>query len=341
MSEYFASIVTLGAITAILVLGLNVRWGLSGQLDLGFYLTAALGAYIAGVVNLAPPNGQPDVAYILGLRLPLPVELPLAIVACGLFSLLLGAVALRKLRGDHYAIVTVAATIIGYTFISQYQPLFNGYNGLYGISRPFAGALKLSNQGYSTFFMILCLAVMLVIFVVLELVRRSPFGRAVKATRENEVAAAAFGRSVYLLRLKAYVLGGVVAGVGGCLLMNYITAFNPASWSPLETFLLYGALLVGGTGNNLGAIVGAALVLIAFPQLSQAIPVIGNNANALPAIQNIIIGLLIIVTLRFRPSGIFPELTTMRGQIPRRPFQRLIQRLGRKPVAVASPGRPS
>jgi branched-chain amino acid transport system permease protein len=157
--------------------------------------------------------------------------------------------------------------------------------------------------------------VLVVVFVVLELLRRSPFGLAVKAVRENEIAASAFGKRTYLLRLKAYVLGGVIAGFAGSLFMHYITAFNPASWSPLETFLLYGALLVGGTANNLGAILGALIALIAFPQLTQLIPALGSNSNAGPALQNIVIGLLIFAVLWFRAAGILPELTTMSGQL--------------------------
>lgn len=317
MLEYLVSVLTLGAATAVIVLGLNVRWGLSGQLDLGFYLMVAVGAYVYGVATLGPSNGQGQVTYILGLRLPFLVAILIAGAASGLLSLVIGSIALRRVRGERYAIVTVAATIIGYSFISQYSPLFDGYNGIYGVPRPFAGVLNLSAQGYSNFYFVLEVCVLVIVFVLLEMVRRSPFGRAVKAVREDEVAAAAFGKSVYGLRLKAYVLGGVVGGIGGCLLMGYISAFNPASWSAIETFLLYGALIVGGTGNNAGAVLGALIVLIGIPQLAQAIPVVGNDANALPAIENMVIGLLIIGVLRFRPIGILPERKTMSGQLPR------------------------
>ncbi len=315
MLAYLDSVGTLAAITALLALGLNARWGLGGQLDLGYYLFVAVGAYIDGVLTLPPARTQPDVSYILGLRLPVVVGFFGAAIVTGLLSLAIGSVALRNLRGDYFAIVTVAATIIGYTAISQYRPLFNGYNGLYGASQPFQGVLNLSPQAYQTFYFGLCVFVLVAVFVVLELLRRSPFGRAVKAVREDEVAAAAFGKNAYRLRLKAYVIGGVVAGLGGGLFMHYISAFNPASWAPLETFLLYGALLVGGTANNLGAVAGALIVLIAFPQLTQLMPAIGNNSNAGPAIQNIVIGLLIIAVLRFRPAGLVPELKTMSGQL--------------------------
>ena len=319
MFEYLVSVFTLGCATAIIVLGLNVRWGLSGQLDLGYYLMVAVGAYVTGVVALPPSTGGgPTLKYVLGLRWPFLAALPIAAVVCAVLSLLLGVVALRKLRGDSYAIVTVAATIIGYAFIAQFTPLFDGYNGLYAVPRPLAGLLGLGPQGYADFYLLLCAVVVVVVFLVLEMVRRSPFGRAVKAAREDEVAAAAFGRNVYRLRLKSYVLGGAVAGIGGSMLMGYITAFNPASWSAIETFLLYGALIVGGTGNNLGAVLGTFLVLVAIPQIAQALPVIGHDATVLPAIENMVIGLLIIVALRFRPAGILPELQTMQRQFRRR-----------------------
>lgn len=315
MLQYLVSIGTLAAITGMLTLGLNSRWGLGGQLDLGYYLFVALGAYVDGVLTLPAAGTQPGVHYILGLGLPFVVGFLGAGLVTGLLSLAIGAVALRNLRAEYFAIVTVATTIIGYTTISQYTPLFNGYNGLYGASQPFESVLNLGPQAYQTFYFGLCVVILAAVFVILELIRRSPFGRAVKSVREDEVAAAAFGRNPYRIRLKAYVIGGVVAGLGGSLFMHYISAFNPASWSPLETFLLYGALLVGGTANSFGAVAGAVVVLVAFPQLAQLIPALGSNSNAGPAVQAIAIGLLIIVVLRFRPAGLLPELKTMSGQL--------------------------
>ena len=313
--SYVLSLATLALYFAFTGQAWNVMMGFAGQLSLGHSLYVGLGAYIDGVITLPPASTQPDVSYILGLHLPFLAGFVGAGLGSGLVSLAVGSVALRNLRGDYFAIVTVAATIIGYTVITQFKPLFNGYNGLYGASQPFLDTFNLSPQAYQAFYFGLCAALLAAVFAVLELIRRSPFGRAVKAVREDEIAASAFGKNAYRLRLKAYVIGGVVAGLGGSLFMHYITAFNPASWSPLETFLLYGALLVGGTANNLGAIVGALIVLIAFPQLTQLIPALGSNSDAGPAVQNIVVGLLIIGVLRFRSAGILPELKTMSGQL--------------------------
>jgi ABC-type branched-subunit amino acid transport system permease subunit len=309
MLQYLISVGTLGVITAILVLGVNVRWGFAGELDLGFYLFPAVGAYIYGVVTLPKANKQGDVSYILGWNQSFPVGVLAAAIVGGALALVLGAVSLRRLRANYFAIVTVASAIIGYAFISQYKPLFNGYNGLYAITQPFSGVVNLDTQQYADFFFGICLVFLVVIYLILELIRRSPFGRAVKAVREDEVAAMAFGRSPYALRLKTYVIGGVVGAIGGALLVNY-----PTAWSPLETFLLYGALLVGGTGNNLGAVLGALVVLIAFPQLVLLLPSLASSPDALPAIENMVVGLLIILTLYFKPGGLIPELKSMSGQ---------------------------
>jgi branched-chain amino acid transport system permease protein len=313
--QYLVSVLTLGAITAILCLGVNARWGMAGELDLGFYLFPAVGAYIYAVATLPKANPQAAVSYILGLNSNFLVGILAAIGVGGLLSLFIGAIALRRLRANYFAIVTVATTIIGYAFISQYKPLFNGYNGVYGVTQPFVGMLHIGIQQYANFFLALCVVCLLVVYILLEMIRRSPFGRAVKAVREDEIAALAFGRSPYKLRLKAYIIGGVVGSFGGALLVCYVQAFSPQAWSPLETFLLYGALLVGGTGNNLGAVVGSSLVLIAFPQAVLRLPPSWvPNADALPAIENMVVGLLIILTLYFRPGGIIPELPSMSGQ---------------------------
>lgn len=314
MLEYLVSVATLAAITAILVLGVNVRWGLAGELDLGFYLFPAVGSYVYAVLTLPSSDTEPGVHYILGLGQPFVVGFVGAGVATALLSLAIGVVALRRLRATYFAVVTVATTIIAYTFISQYTPLFNGYNGVYGVGQPFADTFGLTGENYLEFFLGLCVLILIAVYVVLEMIRRSPFGRAVKAVREDEVASSAFGRSPFKLRLKAYVLGGVVGGLGGALLVIYVSAFNPSAWSTGETFLLYSALLVGGTANNLGATVGAVLALITFPQLLLLLPTFGTNGDSLPAIENIVFGLLIILTLYFRPSGLLPELRTMNGQ---------------------------
>src|SRR5260370_36961260 len=167
MLWYCGSIGTVAAITGRLPLGLNSRWGLGGELDLGSYLFVALGAYVAGVLTLRAGSPQQGVDYILGLNLPFVVGFLGAGIVTGLLSLAIGSVALRNLRAEYFAIVTVATTIIGYTVISQYTPLFNGYNGLYGASPPLEGVPHLRPPPHPTLYFGPCVGILGPLVVVL------------------------------------------------------------------------------------------------------------------------------------------------------------------------------
>jgi branched-chain amino acid transport system permease protein len=305
--EYLLSVATIGVIFSIAALGLNLRYGWTGDLDLAYYLFVAIGSYTYSVLTLAPAHLPPPGGYILGLNLPFVVGVLGAMVVCGICSLLLGLVALRRLRGDYFSIVTVATTLIMYAFFSQYVPLFNGFNGVFGLAQPFNDILNLAPEDYPLFFLALCIGLLVVLYVVVEMLYRSPFGRALRSIREDEVAAAAFGRDVFKLKLKAYVIGGVIAGLAGSLLVNFLTAWSPAAWTPIETFLLYAAIFVGGTANNRGVVVGAFFIFVFIQEVTRFIPVVHIGETALAAARDISIGLLIIAVLWFRPQGILPE----------------------------------
>src|SRR5260370_19999540 len=128
MLWYCGSIGTVAAITGRLPLGLNSRWGLGGELDLGYYLFVALGAYVDGVLTLPAASTQPGVHYILGLNLPFVVGFLGAGIVTGVLSLAIGSVPLRNLRPEYFRIVTAATTSIRYTPISHYTPLVHGFH---------------------------------------------------------------------------------------------------------------------------------------------------------------------------------------------------------------------
>jgi ABC-type branched-subunit amino acid transport system ATPase component/ABC-type branched-subunit amino acid transport system permease subunit len=265
----------------------------------------AIGAYVYSVITLPPSNLPPPGGYILGLRWPFLLGVIAAVVVAGLLSGLAGAIALRKLRDDYFGITTLAITLILALVIGTYTPLFDGYEGLYGMPQPLSSVGAFGPDGGN--YLIICIVVLIATYLVLQRLQKSPFGRTVRSVREDDTASAAFGRNVYLVKLKAYVLGGCVAGLGGALLAAYITAFNPYGWTPTETFLIYAALFVGGTGNSLGVIIGAFFVEVGVQEVTRYIPQIGNNASSGDAIRLIAIGLLIVAVLWFRPQGILPE----------------------------------
>ena len=307
MTNYLVSIATQGVIFAIFVLGLNVRWGWEGDLDIAYYGFIAIGAYIDAVITLPPASQRPPTEYILGLQWPFVVGALAAMLAGAVLSLLVGALALRKLRGDYFAITTLATALIMQAVISNDARIFAGYNGLYGLSQPFNSLLRLDAHVYPVFYLVFCLAVLIAVYLFLERLFWSPFGRALRSVREDETAAAAFGRNVYALKLTGYVLGGAIAGLGGALFVHFLGAFNVSAWAPVETLLLYAAIFVGGTGNNRGVILGIFLVLIFFQEVTRFLPEIPGHPDFGPAAREIMIGILILVVLRWRPQGILPE----------------------------------
>jgi branched-chain amino acid transport system permease protein len=330
-----------GTIFSIVALALNVRWGWAGEFDIALFAFVAIGAYVYAVMTLPKNTIPPPSGYILGLQAPFLVGLIVAGVASAALAALVGAVALRRLRDDYFGITTLAFALVLSLVIGQYTPLFDGYEGLFAIPQPFENSGMLGREG--GYFLIICVVTLLVMLWIMRRIFRSPFGRAVRSVREDDVASQAFGRNVYLLKLKAYVLGGFVAGIAGALLAAYITAFNPYGWFPQETFLIYAALFIGGTGNIYGSVFGAFFVEVGIQEVTRYLPAFGSNASSSDATRLIIIGLLIIGILWVRPQGVFPEPRDRDGE--RRPPLKLPQSLSRLSwlpgTVVAGAGGPS
>jgi ABC-type branched-subunit amino acid transport system ATPase component len=134
----------------------------------------------------------------------------------------------------------------------------------------------------------------------------SPLGRALRAVRENEDAAAALGKNTRRLRLLVFVVGGGIAGVSGAVLVQFIGTWAPGSWLYPETFTLLTAIIVGGAGNNFGVMVGALCVPIVFLEAPRFLPQVGR-LGLIDALQWIAVGLLALLFLWFRPQGLIPE----------------------------------
>jgi ABC-type branched-subunit amino acid transport system permease subunit len=219
----------------------------------------------------------------------------------------LGGIALRRLRDDYFAITTVVATLSVYAFIAQFVPLFDGYTGVYGIPQPLSSSLNLSGSAYAVVFLLLCTAILAVVYLAMERIFRSPYGRLLRAVREDETAAAAFGRNIYRVKLKAFVISAVVAGLGGALLAAFLQAFNPYAWNAAETFLIYAAIFVGGSGNNRGVLLGTFFIAVLVQEVTRLFVVIPGHPDAAAALRYLIVGVLIIGVLWWRPEGLIPE----------------------------------
>ena len=305
MIQYLLSILTEGAIFGIMALGLNVIWGWSGDFDLAYYGYVALGAYMTLVLTIGRPTAPAQ--YILGLQLPYLVALLGAVASSALMGLIVGLIALRHLRGIYFSIVTLGAVYVLYVLASQYVPLFDGYNGLSGLFNPMADALGLDFQSYPYFFLGFCLFIFILVVLFMTRVSGSRFGLALRSLREDERASAAFGRDIYMLKLKAYVLGAAFGGLAGGLFAAYLSAFNPSAWSPIEAIILYSAVLVGGRGNIKGVVLGVVVMIVLIQESTRFLPDVPGYPNIVPALREIVIGGVLVLFLRFRPQGLLPE----------------------------------
>jgi len=305
MIQYLISILTEGAIFGIMALGLNVIWGWSGDFDLAYYGYVALGAYMTLVLTIGQPT--PPAQYILGLQLPYLVAVLCAVFSSALMGLIVGLIALRHLRGIYFSIVTLGAVYVLYVLAGQYVPLFDGYNGLSGLFNPMGDALGLDFQSYQYFFLGFCLFIFILVFLFMARVSGSRFGLALRSLREDERASAAFGRDIYQMKLKAYVLGAAFGGLAGGLFAAYLSAFNPSAWSPIEAIVLYSAVLVGGKGNIKGVVLGVVLMIVFVQESTRFLPDVPGQPNIVPALREIVIGLVLVLFLRFRPQGLLPE----------------------------------
>jgi branched-chain amino acid transport system permease protein len=257
------------------------------------------------VLSIGKPT--PPVEYIIGWHLPVVLAILLAVVVVVGLAAIIGAIALRNLRGIYFAVTTLGAVSALYLLVENYTPLFDGYNGVYGLINPGQSALNLTYNGYRILFMVVVLVVLFLSYLLVQRLSRSPFGRMLRSVREDERAAAAYGRPIFFTKYRAYLFGAALAGLTGGLFAIFISAFNPSAWTPQELLLIYAAILVGGRGNPRGVILGVFVVYIGFIELTRYLPSPASRPDFGPALRQVLIGLAIILMLRFRPEGVFRE----------------------------------
>ncbi|HEY8046124.1 MAG TPA: branched-chain amino acid ABC transporter ATP-binding protein/permease [Streptosporangiaceae bacterium] len=304
--SYVATLFVYLGVNTIACWGLNLQFGVGGVMNFAFILFQAMGAYITAVLTLPRASTASAETYMLGWHLPWPLPLAGAAIAGAVLALAIGAFALRPQRRDFQATVMLVVSIIASTLVVTEQGWFNGGQGLFGIPQPFVASLRLTITGYEWAFAGITAVVALVVLLFTDRLTGSPWGRRLRAMRENPEAIESLGTSVRAESLKVYVIGGAIAAVSGGLLVEFIGAWSPAAWGTGETFIYFVAIIVGGLGNTFGAFFGAFLVLGVFLELPTYLPQIGG-ANTEESLQSAAIGVLILAFLWWRPQGIFPE----------------------------------
>lgn len=286
---------------------LNLQFGVAGIVNFAFIVFQAAGAYTAAVLTLGPPTANGGFQHFFaGTSLPFPLPLLAAAVVGALLALVVGVVGLRRLRGDYQAMVFLVVAIIATKSVESDIGFLNGSAGLSLVPQPLASSLGTSPVDYQWFYVGLTAAICAIAYFFVHRVTGSPLGRTLRAIRENEHAASALGKNVHSLRVRTFMMGGAIAAVSGAVLVEFIGAWAPGSWLYVETFVILTAIIVGGSGNNFGVMVGALLVPVAFVESTRYLPEFGRP-GLVDALGWMIIGALALVFLWFRPSGIFPE----------------------------------
>ncbi|HXA62392.1 MAG TPA: branched-chain amino acid ABC transporter ATP-binding protein/permease [Streptosporangiaceae bacterium] len=304
---YLTTLLVYGGVDAMACLGLSQQFGIAGVTNFGFIIFQAAGAYTAAVLALPPDtaNGHFQ-TYLGGLQLPFPLPwLGAALVGALLalpFTFLVG----RRLRGDFAAIGLLVAAVMANLLATDYRPALNGDAGLSLIPSPLGGEFDPQSAGYQWLYAGATVALAAGVYWFVRRITESPYGRSLRAMRDNDLVAEAVGKNLVVLRMGVLVLGGAIAGLSGGVLVGFINLWAPSAWTYAETVVLLAAVIIGGAGNHRGAVFGALLVPLGFEEATRFLPAFGPP-GLVPALQWVAIGLLIVVFLWFRPQGVFPE----------------------------------
>ncbi len=290
MIPYLTAIATLVGVRALLTLGLNVQWGLTGLVNLGAVAFFGVGAYTSALLAVGGA--------------PLAFAWPAAVALAAAAGAGVATVSLR-LREDYLAIVTLGFGEVLRLFLLNEAWLTRGANGVTAIPRPLHGWFA---GNYDLFYLVLVLTAVALVYAALERLRRSPFGRVLRAIREDEIVAAVAGKPVFRFKVQAFALGAAVAGLAGILFAHYLAYVEPNMFLPQESLFVWLALILGGSGNNRGALLGSVVLLGLLEGSRFAKDVIPFLTGVrLAAAQQILVGVVLVVLMIRRPEGLLPE----------------------------------
>ncbi len=313
-------------------------WAIVALLTGGFFLYRALFDPAVEAIESINPAAT---GYLGGLGLPVLLAWPIGGVLAAGGAWVIGKTALG-LRSDYLAIATLGIAEIIIAVLKNEDWLDRGVKNVIGIPRPLpyeitlqqdpgfvhrAAALGLDPVMASTLYVklgygLLFAAVLLLLLWMAQMALRSPWGRMMRAIRDNEVAAEAMGKNVTRRRLQVFILGSAICGIAGAMMTTMDGQFTPASYQPLRfTFLIWLMVIVGGSGNNWGAILGGFLIFFLWVQVEPIgrhvmdfvtlpLPDGALKAHLLASVaymRLLTMGVILLLVLRFSPRGLIPE----------------------------------
>jgi len=283
ISAYFGHLLIIIGIYIILAVSLNLALGFTGLLNLGHVAFFGIGAYTSALLTGA---GVPFIAAFL-----------LAGLLASVFGYLL-VLATRKLKGDYLALATLGFSFVVTSVLLNWSSLTRGPLGIPGIQKPSILGLTISsNLAYLIFVAVVCTLSVLIIYLIVK----SPFGRLLEATRDDEIGLRVLGKDTFMLKAKAMMISAFFAGLAGSLFAHYITYIDPSSFMLNEIILIFTIVIVGGIASIRGSVV-ATFIIIAIP---EALRFVALPSSILGPMRQIIYALILLGILLYRPRGLF------------------------------------
>ncbi len=284
MTAYFLHLLILIAIFALLAISMNLSLGYIGLVNLGHAGFFAIGAYTAAILNVQ--LGAPFWSGVL-----------LGTGIAGLSGILLGLPSL-KITGDYFALVTLGFGVIVESLLKTWVPLTGGPAGITSIAKPHILGVELASLGAN---LLLVVIFLLVTYLFVLILVRSPYGRVLEAIRQDQVLAVALGKNPFRYKIATLAISACIAGLAGVLVAHYIGFIDPSGFTVLESVLVIAMVTVGGLRSLGGSVVGAAILLL-LPELLRFIHLPSTLVGPL---RQMIYAVLLILLLIFRPQGLF------------------------------------
>jgi branched-chain amino acid transport system permease protein len=282
MTTYLCHELVLISIFSILAVSLNLLVGYLGLTSMAQAAYYGIGAYTVALMALR-------------LHTPLPVNMLAGALLAGLAAFGVSWCALR-LHDDYFVLATFGVQIILFSVFKNWVSLTNGPAGLGGIAQ-----VRVLGFAFDTppRFLLLAASVAVACFLLVRALVRAPFGRVLKAIREDEVFALGLGKNVRRYKVTASIASAALAAIAGALYAHYISFIDPTSFSVTESILIISMVIIGGTASLTGSVLGAAF-LIALP---EALKFVNMPETVAAAVRQILLGMSLVVLMIFRPQG--------------------------------------
>ena len=284
MQGYILNLLILVAISGILAVSLNFIIGYAGIYSMAHAAFFGIAAYSGALIAMHVSTS-------------LLVAIPIAMAICAALSLVISLPSLR-VRGEYFVVASLGLQMIAFTVFSEWKEVTGGIGGLTGV--PVATLFGYRLHSLESFFGVSLICLALVTFVIYLLVYTS-FGRSLKAIRDNEVAAASFGKNPVIIKTIAVAISSALCGVAGVLYAFHVSFVNPETFTVDQSVLIMAMIIIGGTGTVFGPILGALIIHLLPAALTYLtfLP-----ARDLASLQQIIYGAAMVLLMIYRPSGL-------------------------------------